>query len=564
MFKYIALLLMMASPVFGGDPEAATVWLDGCTGVVVSPGGLILTADHCGKSETVSVRFANGDQYTAKLQYRPPLNGIDEAQTYQIQGESGPFPYLDVATNPLRAGDPVWSVGYPAGKYQQNRGEVVQYGFTTSLDSGQPVSIRDGIVTNWSSSGGNSGGPLLTENNEVIGLLSMTGGGRSYWIGLSSIKTAMGKKDKAEPYYKRKLVMFSTPGCGSCNQFEYEIRTARKDVLIIKTNDPGFDEWHAAYKKHTGKTLTQFPTFWVENTKETRTVAYEPGLLGKLFNWLSETVDGIGRTIFGSKTPSPQSPVSPRPPPSEDAPPVPIEEIDPANITIVIPVAMQDLGAVKGTAAKIAISKASGPLERAVSEKIGDKASLVLVFERTQPKRFSAVVAASKVSADPAHVLVLVAKQSLGIKTLIAGRVESAIVDKIPEGVPVELIFERVHPTDFSAIHSAILTRETINYERTEPLPDPVSTEPVKEPVKSLAIEQVESVVAKRLAESDNTVLQKVSEMLDQKPSEEEPVSNSILAILMSTLGAGWAGERGLKAYRVAKAAKAVVAKVKK
>ena len=93
--------------------------LNGCSGVCVSADGLILTADHCGNAPTVPVTFPDGSKYTATLEYSPPRNGIDEAQTYRISGVGG-LPFAPVAKSQPKAGDKAWSVGYPAGNYQRN------------------------------------------------------------------------------------------------------------------------------------------------------------------------------------------------------------------------------------------------------------------------------------------------------------------------------------------------------------------------------------------------------------------------------------------------------------
>ena len=213
--RNISLLIALCIGGIAHANEAAVVRLSGCSGVCVSADGLILTADHCGEDVTVPVLFSDGSKYTATLEYSPPQNGIDEAQTYRISGVGG-LPFAPVALSQPKAGDKVWSVGYPAGNYQRNAGRVERIGFTTSGNASFAVRIDDGVVTNWQSDGGNSGGPLFNESGEVIGLLSMSGSEpRSYWIGLTSIRQAMSNPaDKPMAYKRNPVVVFVTPGFG--------------------------------------------------------------------------------------------------------------------------------------------------------------------------------------------------------------------------------------------------------------------------------------------------------------------------------------------------------------
>ena len=62
---------------------------------------------------------------------------------------------------------------------------------------------------------------------------------------------------------------------------------------------------------------------------------------------------------------------------------------------------------------------------------------------------------AAGVEVQRFHVLVLVTKQDLGLKGLIAGVVEKVVSEHLGE-VPVDLIFERVHPEDYARVVSAL------------------------------------------------------------------------------------------------------------
>lgn len=520
MAAIVWLLCMVTTCAGQPTPEAAVVQLDGCSGVCVTPDGLILTADHCGSKENLDVLFSDGSKYRAALVYSPPQNGVDECQAYQIEDAAG-LPYAIVASKPTEAGEPVWSVGYPFGNYQRNAGKVARVGYTISDTRKFQAKLSGGVVTDWQSDGGNSGGPLFDSTGNVVALLSMSSKGepRSYWVGLDSIKFAIANRKAAAG--SRRLVMFSRKGCSACDMFAAEIKRTESPVLIVKQSDRTFAEWQQAYKRHTGKDLDRYPTFWVESTAESRVEDYRPGLLQRILGWFGNTVREIVATFIGEREVSPR----PRPdpigaPPQElgDLPPAPTEAFDPANVTIVIAAAMQDVGAVKGVGIKLALSKIEGPLSRAVNERIGGKATLVLVPQRTQPERFAAVTSAARITANPAAVLVLVAKQSLGLKSLIAGKVESMLVGKVPDSVPVELIFERIHGEDFAAISLALSARETQNFKRSTESPPPVVTE---EGIVAKLLPLLTTKIGDKLTKSDNALVSRLGETL--KPEEPPP-----------------------------------------
>ena len=484
--------------------ETTTVQLDGrFSGVVVSPSGLIVTADHCGKSQAVSVKFYDGKTRTAVLRYAPPRNGIDEAQIYQITG-GGEFQFSPLGKSPVSAGDKVHSYGFSARGLARSNGSVLETGFTSRSDIRNDLSLSDGVVTDWQSVDGMSGSPLFNDKGEVVGILSMSGTWpRSYWINLPSIADSIRRSQF--PTHKQRLVMFSVPGDKDCELYEKEIEATQNGILVIRTDSKEFPQWKSSYEAFTRQRLDKFPTFWAEGTNHTKSAKYQPGFLGSLLNWFKNILDAIFGGLFGTTESPPAVPQQYE----RDAPPVPIETktpeeevLDPSNVTVVILVKKQDLGLAKGTAAKIALDKAAGPLQRKLDEALGGRARLVLVPERTLPDRFNAIAEAARTNADPAAVIVLVRSQSLGLKTLIAGKVERSIQDKIPESVPVDIVFERVRPDDFHALLEATYAGET---------PDPEVVTVPGEPV-------------------------------------EPPVSNGILMGLLSSVAAGW-GSKEIVAF---------------
>jgi len=309
--------------------EAAVVRLSsGCSGVCVSADGLILTADHCGDSEVVRVTFPDGSVFSAELEHSPPINGIDEVQTYRVRTESR-LPFAAVASTSVKSGDLVWSAGYPAGNYQLNRGTVSRVGFTIRDGSAFQVKLSGGVVTDWGSDAGNSGGPLFNAADEVVGILSMSGDAKSYWIGLDSIRVAMNERQVLTAYDRQTVVVFTADGCGPCERLkldakagrlgEYEFRFVNWNPDLRAWSDPALaKEFSATAEAPAG---LGFPVIWVRGTDKYR-VGYEPDRRGGLVGWIASVFDGLARLIVGEK-PSPKFPPldrsSPAAPPAEDA-----------------------------------------------------------------------------------------------------------------------------------------------------------------------------------------------------------------------------------------------------
>jgi hypothetical protein len=506
-------------------------------GVIVSPSGLVLTADHCGNARMIQLKLYDGTVRQAVLKYSPPRNGIDESQVYHIVG-GGSFPFSPIADKTVRSGERVSSSG---GK----SGEVIS-AITINHGSNFQTKLDKGIVTNWKSIDRDSGSPLFNEDGEVVGLLSMSGNWpRTYWIGLDSIKQSI---QMSQPFQgKRRLVMFSNGNKDSL-LYEKEIAATSSRVTVIRTTSPEYQQWAAEYQKHTNQKLVAYPTFWVESTNKTRQESYRPGLLGALLGWFKSIIGGIIQLIFGGSAAPGYPSATVRGP---DLPPAPVEPLQMENLTVVILAAKQDVGVAKGAAIKLALGKASGPLRRKLNEALEGKARIEIIPERIESDKYLAVTEAAGVTVDKAVVLVLVRSQSLGLKALIAGRVERAIEGKIPPDVPVEIIFERLHRDDFASIMTALSVPQA--YERSLPPTDSPGLD-IKGTIKSVAAAEAQKLISSKLKESENTIARTIGERLDKQDKKNEdsksPFSNGIIATLLSVLGIGYGSTEGTKAYR--------------
>ena len=132
------------------------------TGFVASADGLVVTNRHVvGGSDQVTVRFGSGLRLQGEVTYRHPR--LDIAHIQVLSSESF-TPVLIGDSDDVRLGEEVVAIGYPIG----------------SLLGGRPT-ISEGIIsakrhtslqTTAAVNPGNSGGPLLNSDGEVIGVVS--------------------------------------------------------------------------------------------------------------------------------------------------------------------------------------------------------------------------------------------------------------------------------------------------------------------------------------------------------------------------------------------------------
>jgi hypothetical protein len=135
--------------------------------------------------------------------------------------------------------------------------------------------------------------------------------------------------------------------------------------------------------------------------------------------------------------------------------PISQSEVDWSHVSIILLAAEQDVGRIRGAIRGRLLEAAIGPLQRRIAEATEGKAALTIVAERNQPELFAYLEQAARVNVEQFHVLVLVAKQDLGLKGLILGVVEKVVSNHLGT-VPVDLIFERVHPDDYGRVVSAL------------------------------------------------------------------------------------------------------------
>jgi serine protease Do len=143
------------------------------SGVIVDPKGYIVTNNHVVEGATkIKVSISGGEEYTAKLIGTDPVSDI---AVIKISGKKD-FPYAKVGNSKMmKVGDWVITVGSPFGLEQTVTAGIISTTGRTFKNGGGPGEysmFNDYLQTDAAINRGNSGGPLVNMNAEVVGINS--------------------------------------------------------------------------------------------------------------------------------------------------------------------------------------------------------------------------------------------------------------------------------------------------------------------------------------------------------------------------------------------------------
>ncbi len=161
------------------------------SGFIISEDGLIVTNEHVAgnRAKTIMVTLTNGESYEAELL------GADEfadLALLKIKEENVRFPYIQFAdSDKVMVGEWAIAMGNPFGLFADGQ-PTVTVGVVSGTnrdfrpDPQEPRVYMDMIQTDAAINRGNSGGPLLNSEGEVIGVNTFifTGGTSSGFVGL--------------------------------------------------------------------------------------------------------------------------------------------------------------------------------------------------------------------------------------------------------------------------------------------------------------------------------------------------------------------------------------------
>lgn len=141
------------------------------TGVVIDDSGVILTAYHVVKDAVeVRVVFADGFEAEAVVIVKQPENDLAVLRAREIPDDLQPATLA--GSGGLRVGDDVFAAGNPFGISNSLTAGVVS-GLNRSFKSPKTGATMTGLIQfDAAVNPGNSGGPLVNRDGEVVGIVS--------------------------------------------------------------------------------------------------------------------------------------------------------------------------------------------------------------------------------------------------------------------------------------------------------------------------------------------------------------------------------------------------------
>jgi len=156
-----------------------------CSGVVIDDSGTVATAYHCiASGQRVEIRLRGGDVYMGRTIAAAPR---DDLALVEVPGLAGKVPGLPLRDETLRQGERLYGLGHPfapvAGRTPAMEGMLLW-----SVTEGIVSAVGDRLIqTDAALNPGNSGGPVVDESGQVVGITSrkLTGDNIAF---LSSVK----------------------------------------------------------------------------------------------------------------------------------------------------------------------------------------------------------------------------------------------------------------------------------------------------------------------------------------------------------------------------------------
>ena len=141
------------------------------TGVVIVDKGIILTNLHVVQgADVIHITFADGLTTTASITGMQPENDLAVLQAHKIPDDM--IAATMRSTADLRPGDQVMAVGYPFGIGPSASSGIVSGLKRTFRSPDGQQEMRNLIQFDAAANPGNSGGPLVTMDGEVVGIVT--------------------------------------------------------------------------------------------------------------------------------------------------------------------------------------------------------------------------------------------------------------------------------------------------------------------------------------------------------------------------------------------------------
>ncbi|HEY1015559.1 MAG TPA: trypsin-like peptidase domain-containing protein, partial [Herpetosiphonaceae bacterium] len=140
------------------------------SGVVINDAGDILTSLHVvTATAAISVTFADGTESSARIIATQPENDIAVISADTLPGQLVPATLGN--PNALAIGDEVFALGNPFGLYGSLSAGVLSARNRSFKPEDSPIRLRGLMQIDAAVNPGNSGGPLVNRNGEVVGII---------------------------------------------------------------------------------------------------------------------------------------------------------------------------------------------------------------------------------------------------------------------------------------------------------------------------------------------------------------------------------------------------------
>jgi serine protease Do len=140
------------------------------SGVIISPDGYIVTNNHVVENANdLTVILSDGAQLPAQL---VSTDIFADLAVLKVEGQMPAVITIGNSDN-LKSGETVIAIGSPLGEFRNTVTVGVISATGRSLDTGNGYSMEDLLQTDAAINQGNSGGPLVNLNGELIGINSL-------------------------------------------------------------------------------------------------------------------------------------------------------------------------------------------------------------------------------------------------------------------------------------------------------------------------------------------------------------------------------------------------------
>ncbi len=516
----ICLLMLLSLKGHGADLSyyrSATVFVNNTdkigSGVCVSPNGLIVTAAHVINIPASTSMFAprGAMKIPTAVEVTFPGRNPESARVLAVSKAGEPtdlailqcsgtdYPALRLAEASPAVGDPVVSLGYPAGLFAQLDGRVTFVGLTqdksfdclTALGRPQP---------------GHSGGPLIDGRGQVVGIACKATLDTVDFCGNVKLDEQVGFYARVESIHElmaaHGVVTQFTAGTGRPVKAFKKLHATVWVQHPCKYCDQQRADFEARLIRINGRPINDFVEVTWRDMNQFPAEAAAAGVTGTPITICEETGDRIegynGAKDFAAKVavklttprtsgprvdarvqlgppgvfdplPAERPPVIPAPvPPAQPAIVAetkadPVESpkvIDGTGLRVLLLVKRQDVSFWQGTALAAVESFAEGGLRSRINTALGGKAEVVVCFERTSPERFANLIKVTGADSDKSAALVVLAPKTF---TGALGDVTSVIEGKLKKltngdwkRATVQLVFEREDPEDYDAVIEAL------------------------------------------------------------------------------------------------------------